>query len=50
MYKEFDREKIASQYGFLGLTLGLGIHAIFYAIGAAIFSLFVKKNPPITFN
>ena len=43
---EFNPEDITKRYKPLGLLTGVGFLSIFYAIGALIFALFVRKNEP----
>jgi hypothetical protein len=46
MQENFNPEDITKQYTPLGLLKSVGIVSIFYAIGALIIALFVKKNEP----
>lgn len=47
--EKFNPEDVTKRYAPLGLLSGFGIALIFYAIGASIIGLFVKKNQPETF-
>lgn len=46
MRDKFDAEEIKDRFKPLGQLMGLGIVTIFYAIGALIIALFVRKNQP----
>lgn len=49
MQAEFDHEEIVNRYSLSGLPLSFGIGLLFYALGAVIVSLIVRKNPPEKF-
>jgi hypothetical protein len=46
MREDFNPEDITKQYTPLGFLKSIGLVSIFYAIGALIIALFVKKNEP----
>jgi hypothetical protein len=46
MKDEFDEEEMIKRFSFSGLMLSFGFALIFYAIGAAIIALFVRKREP----
>jgi hypothetical protein len=46
MREQFDPETMAERYGFKGLLTGLGIGVVFYAIGALIMAIFIRKSQP----
>jgi hypothetical protein len=46
MREKFNPEDITKRFSPLGHLTGLGIVSIFYAVGALIIALFVKKNEP----
>jgi hypothetical protein len=48
MREQFNSEEITERFGLMGVLTGFGIGLIFYAIGAAIMALFVRKNQPET--
>jgi hypothetical protein len=49
MQEDFNPEEITKRYKPLGLLTGVGFLSIFYALGALIIALFVKKNQPEVF-
>jgi hypothetical protein len=49
MDEEFDPEELAARYGLSSLPLRFGVGLIFYAIGAAIIGLIVRKREPESF-
>lgn len=46
MRDKFDKQEIIDRFSLWGQIKGLGIVSIFYAIGALIIALFVRKNEP----
>jgi hypothetical protein len=49
MNEEFDPEELAERYKLSSLPLRFGLGLIFYAIGAAIIGLIVRKREPESF-
>lgn len=47
MRSQFKPEDVTDRYGPLGLLTGIGIVAIFYAIGAVIVAFITRKNEPM---
>jgi hypothetical protein len=47
--EDFNPEDITKRFTALGMLTGFGIALIFYAIGAAIMAIFIKKNQPVSF-
>jgi hypothetical protein len=43
---DFNLEEAKSRFGFSGLLFSFGLSLLFYAIGAAIVALFVRKSAP----
>lgn len=47
--EQFNPEDVTKRFTIVGSLSGFGIGLIFYAIGAVISSIFVRKNQPVTF-
>jgi hypothetical protein len=47
--EEFNMDDVVKRFSFVGLLQGFGVMIIIYAVVAAIFALFIRKQQPETF-